>query len=195
MNTFFKTLNYKKLIIFAAKVIALYLLWLIIGTFLDGVEWISNLKLLVLEGFTKNLIYANKILSALFLGVDLTSTFTDKVINGDVYSSGLVSYHNIPIISIGKGCTGHELIFYFMGLVFILPGSIKVKLWYIPLGALIIHLGNIFRIFGLTAIILNFPNHISFYHDYVFKLILYSITFILWAIWINKYTRKEILEK
>lgn len=195
MKDFFKNINYKILLTFAAKVIALYILWLIIGTFLDGVVWISNIKLFILEGFTTNLIYVNKLLYSLFFGIDLTSTFTDTVINGDVYSTGLVSYNAIPIISIGKGCTGHELIFYFMGLVFILPGSYKAKLWFIPLGALIIHLGNVLRIFGLTVIILNFPSHIGFYHDYVFKLILYSLTFLLWAFWINKYTKKELLGK
>jgi len=54
----------------------------------------------------------------------------------------------------------------------------------------IIHLVNVFRISGLSILLLYFPKHWQFTHDYIFRPFFYVVMFLLWVWWVEKFRNK-----
>jgi exosortase family protein XrtF len=89
---------------------------------------------------------------------------------------------------IGDPCNGITLFALFTGFVLAFPGPITKKLWFIPLGLLLIHILNIIRIVALSLIIFYFPDPevLDFNHNYTFTILVYSGVFGLWYLWAIK---------
>jgi exosortase/archaeosortase family protein len=93
-------------------------------------------------------------------------------------------------VDVGPACVGFGLLFGFIGLILSYSGSIKSKLWFIPLGLLGIHSINILRIV-ILAIISNINNDwVDFNHKYVFNTIIYIFIFIMFIWWV-RYVEKQ----
>ena len=112
-------------------------------------------------------------------------TFASKEIN-DFQVFGVDGSNGVWI---GGGCNGITLMFLFAIFVMAYPGSIKQKLWYLPLGIILINIINIFRIVGLSLLSLYAPNYLEFNHTYTFTFIAYSMVFALWMLWVNKFSK------
>lgn len=84
---------------------------------------------------------------------------------------------------IGDPCNGIALFALFLIFMLAYPGPVKKKLWYIPLGLVIIHVVNIIRITALTIIVDINPAWLDFNHNYTFYVFVYSAVFILWYVW------------
>jgi exosortase/archaeosortase family protein len=97
---------------------------------------------------------------------------------------------NQCLIYINEGCSGLKQIIQFSLLLIVFPGPWKKKLWFIPLGMLIVHLTNLFRVVGLTVVMMNWPNDYDFSHDYIFRPIFYVVIFLMWMLW-NDVIRKR----
>ncbi len=92
---------------------------------------------------------------------------------------------------IGDPCNGLTIFALFTGFIVSFPGKIKDKLWFIPLGLISIHILNIIRIVALCILLRYDATSLEFNHTYTFTLIVYSYVFLLWIIWINKFSIKE----
>ncbi|MGE5424347.1 MAG: archaeosortase/exosortase family protein [Syntrophothermus sp.] len=88
------------------------------------------------------------------------------------------------------GCSGIKQILQFVVLMMIFPGPWKHKLWYIPMGAVIVFLVNVLRILLLCVVMNYLPRYFNFTHDYPLRVIFYVVIFILWGIWNEKFNRK-----
>ncbi|MFY8008070.1 MAG: exosortase family protein XrtF, partial [Flavobacterium sp.] len=55
-------------------------------------------------------------------------------------------------------------------------------------GLLLIHLLNISRIALLSVALYHFPEQEQLLHDVIFPLIIYGVVFLLWVIWVNKFS-------
>lgn len=95
---------------------------------------------------------------------------------------------------IGGPCNGITLMFLFAIFVIAYPGNLKNKLWYIPLGILIVHLINIIRIIALSFIAYYDYTYLDFNHTYTFTFIAYSVVFALWMLWVNKFSKTKTTE-
>lgn len=62
------------------------------------------------------------------------------------------------------------------------------KLWYIPLGIVLLHLVNMIRIAILVVISSYNPRQLDFNHDVTFKVVTYGVIFLLWMIWFNRFS-------
>ena len=71
------------------------------------------------------------------------------------------------------------------------PGPWKHKAWFIPLGLVVIHLVNIFRISGLSILLIYFPEHWQFTHDYIWRPFFYVVMFLLWVWWVEKFRDRK----
>jgi exosortase/archaeosortase family protein len=74
---------------------------------------------------------------------------------------------------------------FFALFVIAFPGSVKKKLWFIPLGIVIIHFANVLRVIGLAAINYVAPQYLEFNHTYTFTILVYGIIFLLWMWWVK----------
>jgi exosortase/archaeosortase family protein len=94
-------------------------------------------------------------------------------------------------ISIVWGCTGIKQMTIFAGIILFFWGPLLKKLWFIPLGCLILTIYNIIRI-GTTVILTrNAPERFDSLHDGILRYIYYTIVFLLWVAWAEYFCRKR----
>ncbi len=88
-------------------------------------------------------------------------------------------------------CLGIGLMFFFAAFIYVLPGSAKNKLWFIPVGIAVIIILNCARV---ILIFVNLTNNTTYtipleIHD-LFTYPVLVVTFFMWMIWINKFMNK-----
>jgi exosortase/archaeosortase family protein len=103
------------------------------------------------------------------------------------YEARLVGIDGTPGLWMGDNCDSIELCAIFTGFIIAFPGLWKHKLWYIPLGWVLITYMNVMRIVAL-AITQKYLSlkWLNFNHTYTFTIIAYAFIFMLWYVWINK---------
>lgn len=98
-----------------------------------------------------------------------------------------VIYHNdVRILNIANACNGLELLVLYVGFIVCMPSSFKRKLFYIVIGVILIDIVNILRCVGLIHLREYFHAYFDFAHHYVFKVMVYSSTFVLWIVFTRK---------
>ena len=94
-----------------------------------------------------------------------------------------------PGVTIGSGCDGLVIMALFVIFITLFKGPLYHKLWYLPMGVLLIHALNVLRVAILSIIVLYHPEWLDFNHDYTFVLITYGFVFLLWVVWVNKFAK------
>jgi exosortase/archaeosortase family protein len=84
----------------------------------------------------------------------------------DDYIINIIGYRGVAI---GNYCLAFQFMYFFTALVLLGPFSIRVKLWAIPLGCVLIQAVNVFRFVGLCLVIVHFPGWEEKMHDYFFN--------------------------
>lgn len=94
-------------------------------------------------------------------------------------------------IYLDRGCLGRNLMGLYAGFIVVFPGRVRSKLWFIPIGLMLIFGVNILRIVGLYITNKYYPQYMDINHHTVFKYTVYALTFLLWYIWIKYFRRTE----
>ena len=110
------------------------------------------------------------------------------VIHGYNRTLGIDGTHGLYI---ADSCAGVPLMALFSGFILAYPGQTIRKLIYIPIGLAIIHLINIIRIVGLAIVTLYAPEMLDFNHHYTFTIIVYTCIFLLWILWVNRFSKPK----
>jgi exosortase/archaeosortase family protein len=131
---------------------------------------------------TKFLLYSTKFVLD-FLG------FEGVVMGKTVKISGATG------ILLDRGCLGRNLMGLYAGIILAYPGRIISKTWYIPMGIILIIIINILRITSLVIIMKYYPQYVDINHEVIFHYTVYILTFLLWLIWINKFSNKKLGKK
>lgn len=98
--------------------------------------------------------------------------------------STLIMMNHEPSVWIDSGCTGLTLMALFAGFVIAYPGPIIKKLWYIPVGLVVIYIVNIIRVLALA--INHGHSSFDFNHKYTYTIFTYVAIFVLWMVWANR---------
>jgi exosortase/archaeosortase family protein len=101
-----------------------------------------------------------------------------------------ILFQNRGFIAINESCSGLKPILQFVLLMLIFPGPWKHKAWFIPMGIVIVHLTNLFRITGLAVVTITIPEFWKFAHDYLFRPFFYVVIFFLWVWWTEKFRHR-----
>ena len=160
--------------------IFVYLLWIIfyeIVRYTSTIDYIYNSAAMFL---TNILLYVSKFVLDV-LGYE-SYVFTEIRV---------IQLEGTRGVFLDRGCLGRNLIGLFAGFIIVYPGKIKSKLWYIPLGVLIICIINVLRIVGLSFVLLYFPKYIDINHHVVFKYTIYGFILLMWFFWIRRYGVKN----
>ncbi|HNQ83475.1 MAG TPA: archaeosortase/exosortase family protein [Bacteroidales bacterium] len=96
-------------------------------------------------------------------------------------------FENTGFIAINESCSGLKPMLQFLLLMIIFPGPWKHKAWFIPMGLVIVHLTNLFRISGLAVVTITLPEYWDFAHDNIFRPFFYVVIFLLWVWWAEKF--------
>jgi len=133
-----------------------------------------------IDGITENVAYLTE-KSANFIGVNIS---TDED-----YMHYNIIYHDKIVAHIIEGCNAVSVIILFIAFVVAFSGSLKPTLLFIFGGSLLIYALNIARIVMLSVLMYHFPEKEHILHGVVFPLIIYGAVFILWVIWVNKFSK------
>ena len=108
--------------------------------------------------------------------------------------NNIIRHPNGNSVQVIWACTGLKQAYIFFCIIAFYRGSWLKKLWYIPLGLIVVYLFNIFRIAYITACIENHPGWFNFLHLYLFKYLFYGIIFLMWVLWEEKIAGKKELK-
>lgn len=100
-----------------------------------------------------------------------------------------VTYNGVSLISIVEGCNAVSVIILFISFVLAFSGKFKKTLLFILFGILSVYILNVVRIALLTLLFFHFPKYNHLWHGVVFPLLIYGYVFVLWIIWINKFSK------
>lgn len=115
--------------------------------------------------------------------------------NATLQPDNVLRYKNGNAVQIIWACTGLKQAYIFLCIIAFNRGSWKKKLWFIPLGLIVIYSFNIFRIVCISAAIGNHPDWFEFLHLYFFKYLFYLIIFFMWVIWEEKLANFTVSDK
>lgn len=87
-----------------------------------------------------------------------------------------------------EGCNAVSIIILFISFVVSFSVRIKPTVLFIVVGSMIIYLLNVARIAILCVLIYLFPKQQTLLHGVFFPLFIYGVVFILWVIWVNKFS-------
>jgi len=142
-----------------------------------------------LEAFDFLHLWAKHLSHWVYLG---SSWMLDNIFSVSHRAENDTLYFTGGAISIIESCSGLKQFYQLFFLLLIFPGPWKHKLWYIPSGMLLIFFVNIFRIVVLSFILLWKPDIWDFAHMWVLRPFYYVVIFILWVIWVERFSSKKL---
>ena len=112
--------------------------------------------------------------------------FFVKEVSGVPYM--MLFYKSRYIARMIEGCNAISVIILFASFVVSFSGKLKPTLFFIFWGSFIVYVLNVIRIGLLCMALYWFPEQKSLFHDVLFPLFIYGVVFILWVVWVNKYS-------
>ena len=85
-----------------------------------------------------------------------------------------------------EGCNAVSVMIMFLAFVFAFYKGVKT-FYFAFSGIVLLYILNLFRIYVLNVIVVDFPALTKYAHDYFFPAIIYGGVVVLWLIWINKF--------
>lgn len=133
------------------------------------------------DGITKSVAYQTQ---QLMLWVD-----NDVVIlKNENEPSIKMIYHTKYVARIIEGCNAISVMILFASFVFAFSSNWKKTTLFIILGISIIHILNIIRIAILSWSLYYFSEYEEMLHGTLFPLFIYGVVFILWILWVTKFS-------
>lgn len=87
-----------------------------------------------------------------------------------------------------EGCNAISIIILFIAFIVAFAGKFKTTFLYILFGSLLIYVTNIVRIVIISMALFEYPQYEKILHEIVFPSIIYGMTFLLWFVWIRKFS-------
>lgn len=180
-------IQYKSFFVFLLKFFALYAgLTLVYGLYLNQFDE----KALEVDGFTKIVAEQTKS-TLLFLGkeAEIESNSTEPCMN--------LIFEGKFVARIIEGCNAVSVMILFAAFIFAFSTKWLRTIGYILIGCVIIHVLNVIRIALLAMALYNYPESEHLLHGIVFPLFIYAVTFVLWVLWLQKFSgyAKHALKK
>ena len=170
---------YKPFLLFLGKFLLAYLLL----TFLyESYLNQFDVKKFEIDGFTQSVAKQSKdVLS--FFNYDVKIELNNKEASVNFF------YNKKIIVRIIEGCNALSVIILFVSFIIAFSGKIKPTILYIIGGSILIHILNVFRISLLCILMYYFTNQGHVLHGVFFPLFIYGVVFMLWIIWVNKFSK------
>lgn len=172
-------IQYKPFLLFLGKFLLTYLLLTFVyETYLNQFD----VKKFENDGFTQLVAKQTKDLMLLFhFDASIAPNTKEPAVN--------LFYNQRHMARIIEGCNGLSVIILFVSFVVAFSGKLKATILYILGGSLFIHILNVFRIASLCILLYSFPKQEHILHGVLFPLFIYGVVFMLWIIWVNKFSK------
>lgn len=98
-----------------------------------------------------------------------------------------IFFTNSNSIIVMPGCSGLDPLFRILFIFLLFPGPLKSKLWYIPLSMFLVLIAAVIHLIVLAYVIIYLPEYYGIAHSYIARLIFYSMYFLIWVYWLEKF--------
>ncbi len=88
-----------------------------------------------------------------------------------------------------EGCNGISVIVLFIAFIAAFSARLKTTLLYVLGGSALIYTVNLLRIVALSVGLFHYPKFESILHTVIFPAIIYGMVFVLWIIWVNRFSK------
>lgn len=171
-------LQYKPFLLFLGKFLLTYfVLALLYQTYLNRFDSAAN----QVDSFTQMVANQTQTLLTLFDNDALIESHPTEPSVKIIYNGKYVS-------RIIEGCNALSVMILFVAFIVAFTGKLKRTIVFILFGLLLIHLLNVVRIALLSVALYHYPQYEHLLHAVIFPLIIYGIVFLLWVIWVNKFS-------
>ena len=92
------------------------------------------------------------------------------------------------VARIVEGCNAVSVMILFTAFIIAFSSTVKRTALFIIAGIVIIHLLNIARVGLLCIAYFHYPEYQKLLHDIVFPLFIYGVVFVLWLLWVLKFS-------
>lgn len=173
------TINqHKPFFVFLLKFVLFYLIFTLIYKFYLNQFNVENN---VVDGITELVAKQTKN-TLLFFGKDC------DIKKHEFEASFKIVYFDKYLARIVEGCNAISVIILFASFVFAFSAKFKSTFLFILFGSALIFVLNIFRIALLTIGLYNYPEYEEFLHNIVFPVVIYGVVFVLWIVWVIKFS-------
>ncbi|MWB95766.1 exosortase family protein XrtF [Flavobacterium sp. GA093] len=100
-----------------------------------------------------------------------------------------VWYKQSFFIRIVEGCNAVSVMILFVSFIVSFSGKLKTTILFLLFGIVFIHVLNVIRIALLTVLLFRFHKYEQILHGVFFPLVIYGTVFILWVVWVNKFSK------
>ena len=188
INFFLKTNNFyldlkKPELNFLFLFTPLILLWFFFYHYLYKIDDFLNLEIDLLTNFSSLLSNQSNSLLSFF------KFRTTTEVHGDMVITKILDYPFSHGVWIGEPCNGIKIFGLFTIFIIAFKGRSFDKLWFIPIGIIVLHFINVIRVAILTYISATNPYILDFNHNITFQLILYLSMLGLWYWWIIQFSK------
>lgn len=111
-----------------------------------------------------------------------------EIIPNENEASMKVIYKGKYIARIIEGCNAISVIILFAAFVFAFASKWTKTILFILVGSVLVYVLNILRIGLLVWAIYHYPAYQEFLHGTIFPLFIYGVVFVLWIIWVTKFS-------
>ena len=128
----------------------------------------------------------------------LVSVQSKALLNTIGYETQMNPHPNEPSIKIivrdkyvarvVEGCNSISIIILFIAFLVAFSGRPKVTFFYALAGSVLIYTVNLVRIVILSVGLFHYPWRRNILHTVIFPLIIYGLVFILWMIWVKRFS-------
>lgn len=134
-----------------------------------------------LDGFTE---------MVAFHSVKLMGVFTENVTSQlhQFQPAIKVFYNDMYVARIVEGCNAISVMILFAAFIFAFSIHWKKTILYIVFGIILLHVLNCIRIALLCFSLFHYKQYGSILHGTIFPLFIYGAVFILWILWVTKYS-------
>lgn len=88
-----------------------------------------------------------------------------------------------------EGCNSASIIILFISFIIAFSGTLKTTFFYILSGSVLIYVVNLIRIVILTIGLYLYPWRKEELHTVIFPAVIYGMVFLLWMIWVNRFSK------
>lgn len=110
-------------------------------------------------------------------------------------NSNMLFVEGKNVARVVEGCNAISVIILFIAFVIAFKGNWKKTVLFILAGSILIYVLNIIRIALIAIALFHYPQHEHLLHGVIFPLFIYGVVFLLWVIWVNKFSIYAIQKK
>lgn len=99
-----------------------------------------------------------------------------------------ILYKQKYVARVIEGCNAVSVMILFAAFVFAFSTHWKKTLLYILSGIVLLHVLNVIRIALLSFALYYYPKYEELLHGTIFPLFIYGVVFILWILWVTKFS-------